>query len=170
MRHDTLAERFAIACTAVTDCGPDAIYVDVTATWSEAELEPFETLIGSGLPDAVMTGHIVNDTIDPGVPASLSVASIDGLLRGRLGWAGAVITDDLEAIVSRYSRDEAVALALEAGNDLLLFANQTVYVADLAMEVVETIAGLVASGRIKEARIDESVERLDVLAFGSAIE
>ena len=150
----------------------DKAYVDVTASWSEAELEPFETLIGLGLPDAVMSGHIVNDTIDPGLPASLSAASIDGLLRGRLGWAGTVITDDLgaEAIVSRYSRDEAVALALAAGNDLLLFANQSVYVPDLAMEVVETIAGLVASGRVTEARIDESIERLDVLAFGSAIE
>ena len=40
--------------------------VDVTRTWSEAELEPFETLISLRLPDAVMTGHIVNDTIDPG--------------------------------------------------------------------------------------------------------
>jgi len=146
--------------------------VDVTDTWTEAELEPFETLIALGLPDAVMSGHIINDAIDPGIPASLSVASIEGLLRGRLGWTGAVITDDLgaEAIATHYPQDEAVALALEAGNDLLLFANQTEYVPDLAIELVETIAGLVASGRITEARIDESVERLDVLAFGSAIE
>lgn len=145
---------------------------DVTATWSEAELEPFETLIGLGLPDAVMTGHIINDTIDPGVPASLSVASIDGLLRARLGWTGAVMTDDLgaEAIAAHYARDEAVALALEAGNDLLLFANQTTYVPNLALELVESIAAFVASGRITEARIDASVERLDLLAVGSAIE
>jgi beta-N-acetylhexosaminidase len=146
--------------------------VDVSATWSEAELEPFETLIAAGLPDAVMTGHIVIDAIDPGVPASLSVASVDGLLRGRLGWTGAVVTDDLgaEAIVSQYPRDEAVALALEAGNDLLLFANQADYVPDLAAELVETIVRLVASGRITASRIDESIERLDVLAFGTAIE
>ena len=146
--------------------------VDVTKTWTEAELEPFETLIAAGLPDAVMTGHIVNDTLDPGVPASLSVATVDGILRRRLGWDGAVITDDLgaEAIASRYSREEAVVLALEAGNDLLLFANQTVYVPDLAAELVETILGLVTSGRISEARIDQSIERIDILALGSAIE
>ena len=150
----------------------DVDHVDVTATWTEAELEPFETLIAAGLPDAVMTGHIVNDKLDPGVPASLSVATVDGLLRKRLGWTGAVITDDLaaEAIASRYSREDAVALALEAGNDLLLFANQTVYVPDLAAELVETILALVASGRISEARMGESIERLDVLAVGSAIE
>jgi len=43
-------------------------------------------------------------------------------------------------------------------------------VPDLADELVETIMALVASGRITEARIDESIERLDVLAFGAAIE
>ncbi|HEX5148575.1 MAG TPA: glycoside hydrolase family 3 N-terminal domain-containing protein [Candidatus Limnocylindrales bacterium] len=150
----------------------DLDHVDVTKTWTQAELEPFETLIAAGLPDAVMTGHMVNDKLDPGVPASLSAATVDGLLRTQLGWAGAVITDDLggEAIASRYTRQEAVALALEAGNDLLLFANQSVYVPDLAADLVETVLGLVTSGRISEARIDQSIERLDVLAVGTAIE
>jgi beta-N-acetylhexosaminidase len=150
----------------------DLANVDVTRTWTEAELEPFETLIAAGLPDAVMSGHMVNDKLDPGVPASLSFGTVDGLLRGRLGWEGAVITDDLgaEAIASRYTREEAVALALEAGNDLLLFANQTVYVPDLATELVETILELVTTGRISEARIDQSIERIDVLAVGTAIE
>ena len=150
----------------------DFDHVDVTGTWSDAELEPYRTLIAAGLPDAVMTGHIVNDTLDPGVPASLSVATVDGLLRGQLGWAGVVVTDDLgaEAIAGRYERDEAVALALEAGNDLLLFANQTVYVADLATELIETIAGHVESGRVSEARLDASIERLDLLAVGRAVE
>ena len=146
--------------------------VDVTNTWTEEELVPYEILIAAGLPDAVMSGHIVNDALDPGVPASLSVETIEGVLRGRLGWTGAVITDDLgaEAIATRYERDEAVALALEAGNDLLLFANQTIYVPDLAEQLVATILDLVASGRITEGRIDESIERLDVLVFGAAIE
>lgn len=143
----------------------DLAHVDVTRTWSEAELEPFETLISLGLPDAVMTGHMVNDTIDPGVPASLSAPTVEGLLRARLGWTGPVITDDLgaEAIASRYEQAEAVALAIEAGNDLLLFANQTVYVPDLAAQLVDTIAELVASGRISQARIDESIDRIDLL-------
>lgn len=150
----------------------DVDRVDVTGTWSEAELEPFETLISLGAADAVMIGHMVNDTIDPGVPASLSAATVDGLLRGRLGWTGAVITDDLgaEAIASHHERSEAVALAIEAGNDLLLFANQTVYVPDLAAQLVDAIVELVRSSRISEARIDESIERIDVLAVGSAIE
>jgi beta-N-acetylhexosaminidase len=146
--------------------------VDVTGTWSEAELKPFEKLIALGLPDAVMVGHMVNDRFDPGVPASLSPATVDGLLRGRLGWSGAAITDDLgaEAIASRYARSEAVALAIEAGNDLLLFANQTVYVPDLAEQLVDEIEALIRSGRIGEDRIAESIRRIDAFTVGTAIE
>jgi beta-N-acetylhexosaminidase len=146
--------------------------VDVTKTWTDAELDPYRALFAADMPDVVMSGHIVNDRLDPGVPASLSPATIDGLLRAQLGWTGVVVTDDLgaEAIAGRYERDEAIALALKAGNDLLLFANQTIYVADLASEVVDSIVGHVSSGRISEARIDASIERLDRLALGSVAE
>ena len=146
--------------------------VDVTKTWTDAELDPYRSLIASGALDAVMSGHIVNDRIDPGVPASLSAPTIDELLRGELGWTGVVMTDDLgaEAIAGRYRRGEAIALAIEAGNDLLLFANQTIYVADLATEVIDSIVGHVTSGRIPESRLDVSIERLDRLADGSAVE
>ena len=74
-----------------------------------------------------MSGNIVNRTLDPsGVPASLSEPIIEGLLRSRYGWTGAVVTDDLGAvaITSRYKHADAVARAIEAGNDLLVFANQ----------------------------------------------
>ena len=146
--------------------------VDVTSTWTETELEPFETLIAAGVPDAVMTGHIVNDHLDPGVPASLSKRTVQGLLRDQLGWTGVVITDDLDAvaIVDRYGRDEAVRLAVEAGNDLLLFANQREYVPDLAAQLVETLVELVTSGRISEERVDQSLDRVELLAAGAAIE
>jgi beta-N-acetylhexosaminidase len=145
----------------------DFAVVDVTKTWREAELEPYATLIGLGLPDAIMSGNIVNRTLDPsGAPASLSAPIIDVLLRGRYGWTGAVVTDDLGAvaITSRYKQAEAVARAIEAGNDLLIFANQATYVPDLAARTVDTIDGLVSSGRITEARIDASIARLDGLA------
>jgi beta-N-acetylhexosaminidase len=119
-----------------------------------------------------MTGHMVNDTIDPGVPASLSPSTVEGLLRNRLGWTGVTITDDLgaEAIVSRYKRPEALALAIEAGNDLLLFANQTIYEPDLAAQLVDTIEELVVTGRIAEARIAESIRRIDAFTLGIAVE
>jgi beta-N-acetylhexosaminidase len=144
----------------------DFAVVDVTRTWTRKELEPYETLIGAGLPDAIMSGNILNRALDPTRPASLSAATVTDLLRVRLGWSGVVVTDDLGAvaITSRFSRAEAVALAIEAGNDILLFANQATYVPDLAARLIDTIAGFVASGRVSEARIDASITRLDAIA------
>jgi beta-N-acetylhexosaminidase len=72
------------------------------------------------------------------------------------------VTDDLGAvaITSTYSRSQAIKLALDAGDDLLLFANQGDYAPDLATEVIDTIERLVIAGDISEARIDASVARV----------
>jgi beta-N-acetylhexosaminidase len=148
----------------------DFAVVDVTTTWTAVELEPYRTLIGAGVLDAVMSGNIVERTLDPdGVPASLSAPMIEGSLRRELGWTGAVVTDDLGAvaITSRFRRADAVARAIGAGNDLLIFANQATYVPDLAARLIDTIAGLVDAGQVTEARIDASIARLDRLTTPS---
>ncbi|MEO8470139.1 MAG: glycoside hydrolase family 3 N-terminal domain-containing protein [Chloroflexota bacterium] len=139
--------------------------VDVTKVWTDIELQPFQELITAGLPSAVMVGHIINGQFDPGRPAALSKPTVTGLLRGQLGWQGVVLSDDLQAaaITKAFGADEAIALALEAGIDLLLFANQQVYDADIVDHVIEAVLGLVASGRISEARLDESVARIERL-------
>jgi beta-N-acetylhexosaminidase len=136
--------------------------VDVTDAWTEVELEPFQALIRDGLPDAVLTAHIFNARLDPDHPASLSAATVDGMLRGDLGFDRAVISDDLQmgAILDAYGFDEAVALAIEAGIDLLLIANQLVYEPDVATRVVDLVEQLVSDGRISEERIDASYRRI----------
>jgi beta-N-acetylhexosaminidase len=136
--------------------------VDVTDEWSDVELEPFRALIGQQLSDAVLTAHIFNARLDPAHPASLSAATADGLLRADLGFGGAVISDDLQmgAIRDAYGFDEAVALAIEAGVDLLLIANQAVYEPDVAMRAVDLVERLIREGRISEARIDASYRRI----------
>jgi beta-N-acetylhexosaminidase len=120
------------------------------------------------LPAGVMVGHIRNDQLDPERPASLSVPTVTGLLRGDLGWDGLVVSDDLQAsaITQAYGADEAIALAIEAGIDLLLFANQQVYDAQIVEHAIATIVELVNSGRITESRLDESVARIEAL-FGT---
>src|SRR5690606_3607202 len=47
-------------------------FADVTETWSERELEPFEALIADGNCCAVMTAHVFNAKLDPEFPATLS--------------------------------------------------------------------------------------------------
>ena len=147
------------SATGNTDNG----IVDVTETWTEVELEPFRDLVAAGLPDAIMVGHILNGQLDRDRPASLSGLTVTGLLRGELGWSGAVISDDLQApaITLAFGPDEAIALAIEAGVDLLLFANQQVYDEDIVEHAIATVLGLVDSGRLSESRLDASVDRIE---------
>ena len=146
------------SATGNTDKG----VVDVTSTWTDLELRPFRALIAARLPEAVMVGHIVNGQLDPHRPASLSRPTVTDLLRGQLGWDGVVVSDDLQApaITQQYGNGEAIALAIEAGVDLLLFANQQIYDPDLVAHVIEIVLGFVTSGRLTEARINESETRI----------
>lgn len=136
--------------------------VDVTDVWTDVELEPFAALVGQRLPDAVLTAHIFNGRLDPDHPATLSQPTITGILRQQLGWDGAVISDDMQmgAIRDAYGYEEAVALAIEAGVDILLIANQLVYEPDIAPRTIDIVEGLVRSGRIGEERIDASYRRI----------
>jgi len=140
----------------------DLAVVDVTKTWSIAELGPYRDLMD--VADCVMVGHIDNRTLDPEWPASLSKATLDGLLRSQLGWQGPVITDDMQAgaITTRYTRADAMAAALNAGVDLLLFAASTAD-ARFWIDLVDSVEALVTSGKVDETRIDQAVGRVAVL-------
>jgi beta-N-acetylhexosaminidase len=147
--------------TANTDFG----VADVTKTWTRRELEPFQNLIASGTADVIMAGHVVNGQLDRDHPASLSKAIVTDLLRGQLGWTGPVVTDDLQAaaIVKSFGFAEAVVLALEAGNDLLLLANQQSYDPRVVAKVIDAVAGAVDTGRLSVSRIDEAYSRVGLL-------
>jgi beta-N-acetylhexosaminidase len=149
------------SATGNTDFG----VVDVTATWRPTELEPFRRLIATGMADVVMVAHLLNHQLDPTRPASLSPAVVSDLLRGQLGWTGPVVSDDMQAVAisSRYGPAQSVTMAIEAGVDLLVFANEQAFDPNIVSKTVDTIAGLVHSGHISEARIDESVARVDTI-------
>lgn len=131
------------------------------------ELKPFEGAIACGVP-MVMTGHILVPALepDPNTTATLSRAIVTGLLRERMKFGGVVVTDALEmaGATSLGSYGEVAVRALEAGVDLLLYSK-------LAPGPEEALAALreaVLSGRLSEARIAESLERLRLLRAGSA--
>jgi beta-N-acetylhexosaminidase len=136
--------------------------VDVTATWHERELLPFQRLIEAGLCDAIMSAHVFNAALDPDRPATLSRAVITGLLRERLGFDGVISSDDLEmrAISSQYGLENSVPLAIEAGLDLLCFGNNLTYDPDIVPRVLAILERAVTTGRLPEARIDASYRRV----------
>lgn len=137
-------------------------FADVTETWSEEELQPYRDLIGRDLPDMVMTAHVYNAGIDPDCPATLSEATVTGILRERLGYQGVVVTDamDMGAIHDTYDLRESLKLSINAGCDIFLFANNLVYDELIAQKAVGIVKELVESGEISEDRIDESCGRI----------
>lgn len=139
--------------------------VDVTNYWSEDELRPYRALIEQGLCDMVMTAHTFNTRLDRDYPATLSKATIDGILRKKLGYYGVVVSDDLNmgAIIRHYSYETAVEKAVNAGVDLLVVANDKLYDPDVAPKSIELLLKLVESGRIGRDRIDEACGRIMAL-------
>lgn len=141
---------------------------DITDSYDEpSELGVYEELIHAYADRvAVMTGHLVHREVDPHLPASLSRAHTGGLLRARLGFEGVVVTDSLDmgAITDRFDRADALALALDAGADLLLDgANMPGRVRPgAALPLARTLQELVESGRIAGGaeRLARSVARV----------
>ena len=135
---------------------------DVTHTWVEAELDPYRILIEAGLVDGVMSGHVFNASLDPQLPATLSKAVIDGLLRRRLGFDGVVVSDDMQmgAIANHYGFEKALQLAILAGVDLIALANNTLYEEGIFKRTVDLVEGMVHRGAIGEERIEQSFKRI----------
>jgi len=137
-------------------------FTDVSATWSKTELEPYRRIIGEGLCDAVMTAHVFNAGLDPKYPATLSGPTIRGLLRGEMGFDGVVISDDMQmkAISANFGLDEAVVRAVEAGVDILTFANNSIFDPEIAQTAAGILKKAVAGGAIPVERIDRSYDRI----------
>ena len=141
---------------------------DVSATWSDWELTPYRTLIACGDVDMVMVGHIFARTLDPAGqprPASLSPEVIGGVLRGQLGFAGVVISDDLQmdAVAENYTFDEAVVQAVRAGNNVLTFANYEEPDIDLPGKVIAALEKAAATDPQVRANIDRSYDLIVAL-------
>lgn len=123
--------------------------------WQSIDAPPFEAAIEAGV-DSIMTAHIVVPSLDDsGDPATLSKKIVTGQLRDAMGFDGVIVTDGLEmaGVREKYGDGEVAVRALEAGVDqLLLPANPP--------EAYSAIHEALDSGRLTEARIDESVTRI----------
>ena len=107
--------------------------------------------LGSVL-DAVMAAHVVYPRVDA-CPAGYSARWLQAVLRGRLGFGGAIFTDDLSMEAARHiegraiSPVEAVRAALDAGCDLALLCNQSLDGGKVLDETIDGLARAQLTGR-----------------------
>jgi beta-N-acetylhexosaminidase len=146
--------------SSTTDTHRD--FTDITASWSEQELEPYRILIAKGYNDAIMTAHVFNGKLDTLYPATLSKTTLTDLLRNKLGFKGVIVSDDMQmkAIADHYGLETAIRLAIEAGVDILLFGNNTSYDPAIAAKATEIINSLIQQKIITPERIDQSYQRI----------
>lgn len=142
--------------------------VDVTKTWQKKELNPYKELINSGKTDIIMTAHIYNENLDSTYPATLSKPIITGILRDSLAFKGVIMSDDMQmgAIRKYYGLKESIKLSLQAGVDILVFANNSIFDVDIAAKAHRIIKELIDEGALSEERITESYKRIMQLKKG----
>ena len=119
------------------------------------ELPPFRAAIEEGVA-AVMSAHIHLPALEPekGLPATMSKKVLTDLLRNDLRFQGLVITDamDMHAITKNFGDGDAAVRSVEAGADIVLYAN--------VEPTFTALKAALASGRITQAQIDASVRRI----------
>lgn len=95
---------------------------------SRVDLAPFRTAIAAGV-GLVMVAHARYPALDRSHLASQSRRVLDVLLRQKLGYRGAVVTDALEAraVLARLPVQRAAERSLIAGSDLLLLTRPASY-------------------------------------------
>ncbi len=121
----------------------------------EVELPPFRAAIESGIP-MLMTAHVAYPALDPdpATPATLSRPIMSDLLRGQLGFQGAVVTDcmNMHAIAHHTEAGEAAVRAVSAGCDLILTEQWDV--------AYEALMHAILEDRLRGSNIREAAQRV----------
>lgn len=139
--------------------------------WDKTYGMAYKTCIDAGAM-ACMAAHIMQPAysraLDPKLkeeeilPASLSKELMTGLLRGKLGFEGLIVTDStlMAGFTNAMPRREAVPRAIAAGADMFLFTR-------VASEDFKFMQEGLKSGILTEERLEEAVKR--VLALKAAM-
>ena len=85
-----------------------------------ADMRPFA--LNADLP-WMMTAHLVYEALDPDLPATLSPTVIGTIIRGRIGFKGVLVTDDLAMKALSGAPTDLARQALVAGCDIALYCS-----------------------------------------------
>ena len=110
---------------------------------------------------AVMPAHVIYPRVDAR-PAGFSARWLQAVLRGRLGFGGAIFSDDLSMAGARrlggreLSHTEAALAALEAGCDLVLLCNQSLDGGEALDALIDGLSEAQLKGRWHPAEASEA--------------
>lgn len=121
------------------------------------ELLPFRDALAAGI-EAIMTAHVVYPTWDAQYPATLSPTILTGLLRERMAFQGAIVTDDLgmAGVSEALPWEDVPVQALRAGADMLLLCHHRQRQEQAYLRVVRAVQ----DGELSEALVDQAVARI----------
>lgn len=122
------------------------------------ELLPFVKAIKSRV-DFVMMAHLMVEAIDKEFPCSLSFKAHE-LLRKELKFNKIIISDDMQmgAITSHFKEEEAAALAIAAGSDIIEYKDFSPAVAGL-----ESLKKAAKDKKLKSEDLNQKYERIKLL-------
>ena len=115
------------------------------------DLAPYRTAIAAGLA-GIMPAHVVYSEVDP-EPAGYSKFWLNDVLRGQLGFEGAIFSDDLsmEGAKTAGGVTARALAALQAGCDAVLVCNAPAAADELLAGLSD---GALAAGRLERIRRD----------------
>lgn len=140
------------------------------------DIAPYKQVIQSdSAPDMIMTAHIQYPALDNTqvttrkderitAPATMSREIQRHILRDQLQFQGVTISDalDMGAIAEHFTQEDALLSVFNAGVDIALMpiAIHSAAQVPLLATLIASIATQVRNGRVAEAEIDASVERI----------
>jgi beta-N-acetylhexosaminidase len=149
---------------ALVDSHKELPVVTASAEELEIDLEPFERLASAPMG---MTAHVVYTAWDPDQPASMSPTVIHDIIRGRIGFDGWLMSDDLgmEALQGDFGSRAAGVVA--AGCDVALHCSGKM---DEMVVVANAVPAMSEKGQERLARAMASVaERFEGPDFAESI-
>jgi len=134
----------------------------------ERDIEPFRTLANAPMG---MTCHVVFEAWDAERPATLSPTVIADVIRGRIGFDGLLMTDDIDMKALSGTAGEKAAAAIAAGCDVALDCwarmGEMVEIAgrlgDVSAATLARLERAMASIRPEEAPMDALIAKRDEL-------
>ncbi len=95
---------------------------DIGASWQSRELIPYTKAIENGWQGAIQPALVYHRALDALHPASLSRTLVHGILRGRMGFDGIVLSQDMRSLQPQYSLEAGIVQSILAGVDIILIS------------------------------------------------